>query len=136
MPDSIINRSFQHSANASDEWYTPIEIIRSLVDFDLDPCAPIVPLWQTAKVMYNRNDDGLTKEWHGRVWLNPPYSRPLIEQFVRRMAEHGNGNLDLNGITQMIQKGNDFKTSPTILCLKDLSKKEYKMLKGGSHGED
>lgn len=45
-------------------------------------------------------------------------------------------NLDLNGITKMIQKANDFKTSPTILCLKDLSKKEYEMLKGGSHGED
>lgn len=41
--------------------------------------------------MYNKNDDGLSKEWHGRVWLNPPYSRPLIEHFVRRMAEHGNG---------------------------------------------
>ena len=23
--------------------------------------------------------------------LNPPYSRPLIEQFVKRLAEHGNG---------------------------------------------
>lgn len=27
----------------------------------------------------------------GRIWLNPPYSRPLIEQFVKRLAEHGNG---------------------------------------------
>ena len=26
----------------------------------------------------------------GRVWLNPPYSRPLIERFVSRMAEHNN----------------------------------------------
>ena len=29
--------------------------------------------------------------WEGRVWLNPPYSRPLIELFVRKLAEHGNG---------------------------------------------
>ena len=41
--------------------------------------------------MYNKNDDGLKQEWKGRVWLNPPYSRPLIECFVKRMAEHGNG---------------------------------------------
>lgn len=37
--------------------------------------------------------------------------------------------LDLNGIARMIQKTNDFKTLPTILCLKDLTKKEYEMLK-------
>jgi hypothetical protein len=32
-----------------------------------------------------------TKLGGGRIWLNPPYSRPLIEQFVKRLAEHGNG---------------------------------------------
>ena len=41
-------------------------------------------------------------------------------------------NLDLNGIARIIQETNDFKTLPTILCLKDLSKEEYEMLKGGS----
>lgn len=46
-------------------------------------------------------------------------------------------NLGLNGIARMIQKANDFKTLPAILCLKDLSKEEYEMLKGGpEHGED
>ena len=41
--------------------------------------------------MYDRNMDGLSLKWEGRVWLKPPYSRPLIEQFVRKLAEHGNG---------------------------------------------
>ena len=41
--------------------------------------------------MYDKNIDGLKQVWRGRVWLNPPYSRPLIEQFVKRMAEHNNG---------------------------------------------
>ena len=86
-----MNTQFERSANATDEWYTPKEIIDELGVFDTDPCAPINPLWQTAKIMYNKLDDGLTKDWVGRVWLNPPYSRPLIEQFVRRLAEHGNG---------------------------------------------
>lgn len=27
----------------------------------------------------------------GEFGLIPPYSRPLIEQFVKRLAEHGNG---------------------------------------------
>ena len=41
--------------------------------------------------MYNKNDDGLKQERKGRVWLDPPYSRPLMECSVKRMAEHGNG---------------------------------------------
>lgn len=86
-----MNTTFEKSANTTDEWYTPKEIIEALGTFDLDPCAPVVPLWTTARVMYNKNDDGLKQVWFGRVWLNPPYSRPLIESFVKRMAEHGNG---------------------------------------------
>ena len=86
-----MNTQFERSATATDEWYTPKEIIDALGKFDLDPCAPVKPLWQTAIRMYNKNDNGLLQEWEGRVWLNPPYSRPLIEQFVKRLAEHGNG---------------------------------------------
>lgn len=81
-----MNTTFEKSANTTDEWYTPKEIIDALGKFDLDPCAPVKPLWQTAETMYNKNHDGLTKDWVGRVWLNPPYSRPLIEQFVRKLA--------------------------------------------------
>lgn len=86
-----MNTSFERSTKATDEWYTPKELIDSLGCFDLDPCAPVNPLWRTAKVMYNKNDDGLLQNWGGRVWLNPPYSRPLIELFMRKMAEHNNG---------------------------------------------
>lgn len=84
-----MNTTFERSSNSTDEWYTPKEIIDALGEFDLDPCAPVAPFYKTASVMYNKNDDGLKQEWKGRVWLNPPYSRPLIECFVKRMAEHG-----------------------------------------------
>lgn len=86
-----MDTTFEKCKNTTDEWYTPKEIIDALGKFDLDPCAPINPLWKTATQMYNKNDDGLIQQWKGRVWLNPPYSRPLIEQFVGRLAEHGNG---------------------------------------------
>lgn len=86
-----MNTQFERSDNTTDEWYTPKEIIDALGVFDTDPCAPISPLWQTATQMYNKNDNGLLKNWKGRVWLNPPYSRPLIEQFVRKLSEHDNG---------------------------------------------
>lgn len=69
----------------------PKFIIDSLGKFDLDLCAPSVPLFKTAEVMYNEFDDGLAQKREGRVWLNPPYSRPLINKFMRRMTERNRG---------------------------------------------
>lgn len=86
-----MNITFERMLPINDEWYTPKEIIDALGKFDLDPCAPVVPLWETAKVQFDKFDDGLSKKWEGRVWLNPPYSRPLFEKFVNRMVEHNNG---------------------------------------------
>lgn len=42
-------------------------------------------------------------------------------------------NLDLTSIIYKIKEVNGFKNLPTILCLKDLSKKEYEMLNGGEN---
>lgn len=39
--------------------------------------------------------------------------------------------LTLTEMLEEIRKVNGFKTLPTIDCLKDLSKEEYEMLKGG-----
>jgi hypothetical protein len=74
-------------ANGSDEWYTPIELIRSLGEFDLDPaCGPKCGS-RTAKRHYEC--DGLSRPWFGRVWLNPPFS--CVPPWVDRMVEHNNG---------------------------------------------
>ena len=86
-----MNTKFEKVENPTDEWYTPIGIIESLGKFDLDPCAPEKPLWQTAITMYDKNVDGLKQDWFGRVWLNPPYSKPLLNNFLIKMAEHNNG---------------------------------------------
>ncbi len=77
----------------NDEWYTPKEIIQSLGVFDLDPATSIeaYKLNQSAKKIYTIKENGLKQEWKGRVWLNPPYSNPLIQQFLMKMAEHNNG---------------------------------------------
>jgi phage N-6-adenine-methyltransferase len=73
-----------------DEWLTPPELIKSLGSFDLDPCAPINRPWKTSSAHYNKNDDGLSKDWFGRVWLNPPYGRKQIETWLKKGADHGN----------------------------------------------
>lgn len=74
----------------SDEWLTPPEIMAVLGAFDLDPCSPIDRPWDTARNHYTVNDDGLSKEWFGRVWMNPPFGRAAT-LWMRRIAAHGNG---------------------------------------------
>lgn len=73
-----------------DEWLTPPRIIHALGPFDLDPCSPIARPWDTAAQHYTRIDDGLTKPWRGRVWLNPPYGKET-GAWLKRLADHGNG---------------------------------------------
>ena len=88
-----MNTSFQKTT-ASDEWYTPKEILDALGPFELDPCAPMKPLWPTAAKMVNKEEDGLKIQWGGqRVWCNPPYSQPLLTEFCKRMVENNNGIL-------------------------------------------
>lgn len=75
----------------SDDYFTPEWVFDLLgLTFDLDVASPPVPLpWVPAKQRYTIDDDGLTAPWHGRVWMNPPYSRP--GPWVERFVGHGNG---------------------------------------------
>ncbi len=74
----------------TDEWLTPPEIIGALGPFDLDPCSPVGRPWDTAREHWTVEDDGLSRRWLGRVWLNPPYG-PLTGRWLSAMAGHGDG---------------------------------------------
>lgn len=80
----------QSARMGSDEWLTPPEILEALGSFDLDPCSPINRPWPTAAQHYTIEDDGLSKPWVGRVWLNPPYGAEAV-RWLKRLADHGNG---------------------------------------------
>lgn len=74
------------------EWYTPPDIIekakRVMGEIELDP-ASTEKANETvnAKEYFDEEDDGLEKEWHGKVWMNPPYSQPLIDKFSEKVTE-------------------------------------------------
>lgn len=75
----------------TDVWLTPSFIIEALggwESFDLDPCAPLVQPFPTAKKTYTEADNGLIQPWEGRIWLNPPYSFSLLNAFMKRMVNH------------------------------------------------
>lgn len=80
----------QSAVMLKDEWLTPPEILHALGPFDLDPCSPIERPWDTAAAHYTILDDGLSKSWVGRVWLNPPYGLEA-DRWLARLAMHGTG---------------------------------------------
>lgn len=76
------------------EWYTPALYLNAARDvlggFDLDPASSQMAN-QTVKAtqFFSADDDGLTRDWHGRVWLNPPYGKgsglfttKLVEEYT------------------------------------------------------
>ena len=75
----------------SDDYYTPKWVFDALgLEFDTDPAQPIGGCsWIPVKQYFTVLDDGLAQEWKGRVWLNPPYSKP--NDWIERFIDHGNG---------------------------------------------
>ena len=75
----------------SDEWFTPAILFNQLgLEFDLDVASAFnSPTHVPADRRYTINDDGLTQPWIGRVWMNPPYSKP--SPWVDKWLEHRYG---------------------------------------------
>ncbi|BAZ36670.1 C-5 cytosine-specific DNA methylase (plasmid) [Calothrix sp. NIES-4101] len=80
VDDQNINPKSPKS-KSSDCWYTPELIVKLILlilgTIDLDPCADDgkhIP----AALHYTATDDGLNRDWHGRVFMNPPYSCPGV----------------------------------------------------------
>jgi ParB family chromosome partitioning protein len=72
------------------ESYTPkmyIEAAREVMGkIDTDPASnEMAQEVVKADVYYTKEDDGLTKQWNGNIFLNPPYSHPEIKHFVEKL---------------------------------------------------
>lgn len=59
-----MNTSFERK-DMCEEWFTPPELIKSLGEFDLDPCSHTNRPWDTAKTHYAKEDNGLLQQWGG-----------------------------------------------------------------------
>lgn len=85
--------------SGDNEWHTPAEIfplVRAVLgSIDVDPASNAeAQKIVKAKQFYTKANSSLDHQWHGRVWLNPPYSQPLIAQFVSKLLhEHRAGRV-------------------------------------------
>jgi len=77
--------------STSDDYWTPKWIFDALgVEFDLDvACPPNGPAHTPCKAFYTQEDDALTADWYGAVWMNPPFSKP--NDWVYKFIKHANG---------------------------------------------
>jgi phage N-6-adenine-methyltransferase len=87
---ALAERPHRTLGTGDNEWWTPVEHIdrarRVLGGIDVDPASHIQAQERVrATQFFTKSDDGLKREWRGKVWLNPPYAPPLIEQFVDKL---------------------------------------------------
>ena len=83
----------------NDEWYTPPQYIDSarkvLGSIDTDPASNDLAQSVVQATTYCTIDNpSLDCEWHGTVWLNPPYSRGKLKPFTDKfIQEYEAGNI-------------------------------------------
>jgi len=91
---AVQKKGFAHESQGVEtvEWYTPPWIFESLdIKFDIDVCAPEGGVeWIPSKRYYTKEDDGLTSEWVGNIWCNPPYGK-YTSTWLEKMHQHRNG---------------------------------------------
>ena len=79
--------------SGDDEYYTPdyiVEASRQALggQIDLDPAScEMAQKTVRAKKYYTEEDNGLTKEWSGNVFLNPPFS--MLKAFSKKLISSG-----------------------------------------------
>lgn len=77
----------------NDDLRTPYEIYSTLGKIDLDPCAGENTNIGVKNYALERGEDGLSLNWEGFVYCNPPFSQK--ELWIKKMITHGNGILIL-----------------------------------------
>ena len=81
------------------EYYTPTEIVemaRQVMGvITLDPFSSVEANKRVkASTFMDIYDDGLSKPWHGNVWMNHPFSRMMNKACIEKLvSEYQSGNI-------------------------------------------
>jgi hypothetical protein len=91
---SLIN---QDSGNT--EWYTPFEIVNAarvaMDGIDLDPASCLVAneIVKATRI-FTIDDNGLSCDWRGRVWMNHPFGRNNAKWVAKLVGEYESGRVE------------------------------------------
>lgn len=91
IAQEVVRRAHVANNSGNNEWYTParhIELARVVMGgIDTDPASSLVAnkTVQAAQI-FTADDDGRSKTWRGRVWMNPPYAQPLMSDFAEAVS--------------------------------------------------
>lgn len=99
----IANGAHVGNNSGNSEWYTPqkyVEAVHEVMGFiDTDPCScEAANEVVRAETFYTAEQDGLQQEWHGCVYVNPPYGDGTVEEFAVKLLLE----LDAGRATQAI----------------------------------
>lgn len=102
----------------SDIWSTPQDLSDKLDNefhFNIDVCANDSN--HKCSKYFTEQDDGLSKDWHGTVQMNPPYS--ACKDQIRKAFESSAGGQQLLLLFRrgQIQSGFTSMYSPILVCL-------------------
>ena len=90
--ERMLNPAHVSFNTGENEWYTPciyVEAARDVMGtIDTDPASSetaneIIK----AKQYFTIEDDGRQQTWVGNIWMNPPYSQPLVTEFCALLVE-------------------------------------------------
>ena len=83
-----------HVVNNSgeNEWYTPAVYVeaarKAMGSIDLDPASSNMANEIVKAARYcTAETDGLSYEWGGNIWMNPPYSSDLVSKFISKLVD-------------------------------------------------
>lgn len=86
-------------SSKTNEWMTPPEVLRAVVatlgTIDLDPCAEASGAKANVPALkhFTKKDNGLFREWRGRVFMNPPYGNEVGNWALKLIAEYREGRV-------------------------------------------
>ena len=107
----------QRCVGKSQNHITPKWIIDRLGPFDLDPCAAQSRPWDCARI--NWTSRGLDRVWFGLVYLNPPFDRYEVGDWITKLAQHGNGITLLHARTEAAWFEPIWRQAAAILFMAD-----------------